>query len=44
MAGPLARRYRRLLFCYPRAHRRDELLATLLEEAPPGRRCARPPT
>lgn len=37
MAGPLARRYRRLLFCYPRAHRRDELLATLLEAAPPGR-------
>lgn len=37
MAATLARRYRRLLFCYPRAHRRDELLATLLEAAPPGR-------
>lgn len=37
MTGPLAQRYRRLLFCYPRAHRRDELLATLLEAAPPGR-------
>ncbi|MEH1124432.1 hypothetical protein [Micromonospora sp. CPCC 206061] len=37
MAGPLARRYRRLLFCYPRTHRRDELLATLLDAAPPGR-------
>ncbi|MBE1491604.1 hypothetical protein [Plantactinospora soyae] len=37
MAGSLARRYRRLLFCYPRAHRRAELLATLLEAAPPGR-------
>lgn len=37
MAGTLARRYRRLLCCYPRAHRRDELLATLLEAAPPGR-------
>jgi hypothetical protein len=37
MTGRLARRYRRLLFCYPRAHRRDEMLATLLEAAPPGR-------
>ncbi|WP_405109116.1 hypothetical protein OG559_27835 [Micromonospora sp. NBC_01405] len=37
MTGPLARRYRRLLFCYPRAHRRDELLATLIEATPPGR-------
>ncbi|NBE85202.1 hypothetical protein [Micromonospora rubida] len=37
MTGALARRYRRLLFCYPRAHRRDELLATLIEAAPPGR-------
>lgn len=37
MTGPLARQYRRLLFCYPRAHRRDELLATLIEAAPPGR-------
>lgn len=40
MASPLRRRYRRLLLCYPRAYRRargDELLATLLEAAPPGR-------
>jgi len=37
MAARLARRYRRLLFCYPREHRREELLATLLEAAPPGR-------
>jgi hypothetical protein len=37
MTATLARRYRRLLFCYPRAHRRDELLATLLEAAPSGR-------
>jgi hypothetical protein len=37
---PLARRYRRLLLCYPRAWRRErgeELVATLLEAAPPGR-------
>jgi hypothetical protein len=36
----LSRRYRRLLCCYPRAYRRtrgDELVATLLEAAPPGR-------
>ncbi|MEU5939065.1 hypothetical protein ABZ807_07720 [Micromonospora sp. NPDC047548] len=36
---PLARRYRRLLRCYPRAYRRergDELLALLLDTAPPG--------
>jgi hypothetical protein len=33
----LERRYRRLLWCYPREHRRDELLLTLLEAAPPGR-------
>ncbi len=37
MTGTLARRYRRLLFCYPRGHRRDELVATLIEAAPPGR-------
>jgi hypothetical protein len=40
MAGPLARRYRRLLFAYPRAYRRlrgDELLGALLDAAPPGR-------
>ncbi|MER6592134.1 hypothetical protein ABT214_09825 [Micromonospora purpureochromogenes] len=37
---PLARRYRRLLCCYPRAYRRergDELVALLLDTAPPGR-------
>lgn len=37
---PLARRYRRLLLCYPRDYRRErgaELVATLLEAAPPGR-------
>lgn len=33
----LERRYRRLLCCYPREHRRAELLLTLLEAAPPGR-------
>jgi hypothetical protein len=40
MAGPLARRYRRLLLAYPRAYRRsrgDELLGALLDAAPPGR-------
>jgi hypothetical protein len=37
MTARLARRYRRLLRCYPRAHRRDELLSTLLEAATPGR-------
>ncbi|WP_157547859.1 hypothetical protein [Nonomuraea candida] len=40
-AGPLERRYRRLLLAYPRAYRRqhgDELLDVLLEEAAPGRR------
>ncbi|HTJ36490.1 MAG TPA: hypothetical protein VL738_25000 [Dactylosporangium sp.] len=37
MTTPLARRYRRLLLCYPRTHRRDELLATLLDAAPPDR-------
>ncbi|UWP86457.1 hypothetical protein [Dactylosporangium fulvum] len=40
MTGPLARRYRRRMFAYPRAYRRsrgDELLGTLLEAAPPGR-------
>ena len=40
MAGPLARRYGRLLFAYPRAYRRrrgDELLGALLDAAPPGR-------
>ncbi|BCJ76580.1 hypothetical protein CS0771_61240 [Catellatospora sp. IY07-71] len=39
-SDPLARRYRRLLLGYPRAYRRErgeELLATLLEAAPPGR-------
>ncbi|MBM0256991.1 hypothetical protein [Micromonospora sp. 4G55] len=37
---PLARRYRRLLCCYPRAYRRErgeELVALLLDTAPPGR-------
>ncbi|MEV0722008.1 hypothetical protein AB0I37_04415 [Micromonospora purpureochromogenes] len=37
---PLARRYRRLLCCYPRAYRRergDELVGLLLDTAPPGR-------
>jgi hypothetical protein len=36
----LARRYRRLLLCYPRAYRRsrgEEIVATLLEAAAPGR-------
>ncbi len=40
MTGPLARRYRRLLFAYPRAYRRsrgDELVGSLLDAAPPGR-------
>jgi hypothetical protein len=39
MAGPLARRYRRLLLAYPRAYRRsrgNELLGALLDAAPPG--------
>jgi hypothetical protein len=39
-SDPLARRYRRLLVCYPRAYRRErgeELVATLLEAAPPTR-------
>ncbi|WP_432838959.1 hypothetical protein [Dactylosporangium sp. CA-092794] len=43
MRDRLARRYRRLMLTYPRAYRRargDELLATLLEAAPPER--ARP--
>jgi hypothetical protein len=37
---PLARRYRRLLWCYPRSWRRsraDEVVALLLDTAPPGR-------
>ncbi|MEH0970022.1 hypothetical protein V6U77_02640 [Micromonospora sp. CPCC 205546] len=37
---PLARRYRRLLFCHPRAYRRaraDEMVGVLLDAAPPGR-------
>ena len=41
MTTSLERRYRRLLWAYPAAyrHRRgDELLATLLEAAPPGQR------
>ncbi|MEV0809271.1 hypothetical protein [Micromonospora sp. NPDC050200] len=36
---PLARRYRRLLRCYPRAYRQergDEMLSLLLDTAPPG--------
>ncbi|GAB2926533.1 hypothetical protein GCM10027280_12320 [Micromonospora polyrhachis] len=36
----LARRYRRLLVCYPRAYRRsrgEEIVDTLLDNAPPGR-------
>ncbi|MCW6006669.1 hypothetical protein K1W54_19080 [Micromonospora sp. CPCC 205371] len=36
----MARRYRRLLLCYPRAYRRErgeELVATLLDAAPPTR-------
>jgi hypothetical protein len=40
MTGPLARRYRRLLFTYPRAYRRlrgEELLGALLDAAPSGR-------
>jgi hypothetical protein len=40
MTGLLARRYRVLLFAYPRAYRRlrgAELLGTLLDAAPPGR-------
>lgn len=40
MTGPLARRYRRLLFTYPRAYRRSrgaELLGAMLDAAPPGR-------
>lgn len=36
MTDPLARRYRRLLFTYPRA-RGEELLGALLDAAPPGR-------
>ncbi len=39
-SDPLARRYRRLLLCYPRSYRRargEELLATLLEAVPPTR-------
>ncbi|GAA4733197.1 hypothetical protein [Phytohabitans rumicis] len=39
-SDPLARRYRLLLLCYPRAYRRErgeELVATLLEAAPPAR-------
>jgi hypothetical protein len=35
---PRARRYQRLLFCYPRSYRQargDELVATLLDAAPP---------
>ncbi|MFC7758403.1 hypothetical protein ACFQY4_10730 [Catellatospora bangladeshensis] len=38
--SPLERRYRLLLRCYPRSYRdvrEDELLATLLDLAPPGR-------
>ncbi|SNT63155.1 hypothetical protein SAMN05421812_11511 [Asanoa hainanensis] len=41
MTGPLARRYRRLLFAYPRAYRRargDELVGALLDAAAPGLR------
>ncbi|MER7006220.1 hypothetical protein ABT297_24685 [Dactylosporangium sp. NPDC000555] len=38
MSGDLARRYRRLLSVYPPGPRREELLDTLLESAPPGRR------
>ncbi|MEU4776320.1 hypothetical protein [Micromonospora sp. NPDC023633] len=37
---PLARRYRRLLFCHPRAYRRaraDEMVGVLLDAAPAGR-------
>jgi hypothetical protein len=40
MMSRLSRRYRRLLLGYPRAYRRargDELVATLIEAAPPGR-------
>ncbi|GAA2577660.1 hypothetical protein GCM10010399_04280 [Dactylosporangium fulvum] len=40
MADLLTRRYRRLLFAYPRAYRRlrgDELLSALLDAAPPER-------
>jgi len=40
MAGPLARRYRRLLLAYPRAYRRsrgEELLSALLDAALPER-------
>lgn len=38
MPDDLARAYRRLLRAYPRGPRREELLDTLLEAAPPGRR------
>ncbi|MEU2664178.1 hypothetical protein [Micromonospora sp. NPDC007220] len=37
---PLARRYRRLLFCHPRAYRQaraDEMVGVLLDAAPPDR-------
>ena len=37
-AGRLGRRYRRALWAYPPGPRRDELLDTLLEAAPQGRR------
>jgi hypothetical protein len=37
MTDRLARRYRRLLNAYPRSYRREELLDTLLESAPPER-------
>ena len=40
MTAPLARRYRRLLFAYPRGYRRArgaELVGALLDAAPPGR-------
>ncbi|MEU7901244.1 hypothetical protein [Actinoplanes sp. NPDC049118] len=36
--GPLERRYRRLVRVYPRGPRREELLITLLDCAPPDRR------
>jgi hypothetical protein len=38
--GPLARRYQRLLACYPAWYRRiheDEMLAVLMADAPPGK-------
>src|ERR1700712_3765832 len=38
MSDELGRAYRRLIRAYPRGPRRDELLDTLLEAAPPDRR------